>query len=135
MFIKLEIKDDEGMTPYEIAMEESNSEVVDYLDTLQSVFNQIGKNYLITNYQVLSFFYAILQSTVSVLHVELGCLVYAPDSTTAATYALNNGECLTSSISLTPPLIMMSFDFDLELTVFDHCMYVCLVHSNQPSPS
>ena len=45
LYIILDTKDDEGMTPYEIAMEENNTEIVEYLDTLQSVSKQIGKYY------------------------------------------------------------------------------------------
>ena len=47
---------------------------------------------------------------------ESGYLAHAPDESTTATCALDNGTCgLASSIILTRP--RLDYDFDLELTV------------------
>ena len=50
--------------------------------------------------------------------VKSGYLVYIPDGSTTATYALDNETCgLASSILPSMPPIMRPFDFDLEWTV------------------
>ena len=60
--------------------------------------------------------------------VESGYLAHAPDESTTATCALDNGTRSLALIDTTdPPSFMMSFDFHLKLTVVkvDHCIHAC----------
>ena len=75
--------------------------------------------------------YSTINLYLSCSTLESGYLAHAPDESTTATYVLDSGtRGLASSILLTA-LFMMSFDFDLKLTVVKTaCMYAIVAKYN-----